>query len=139
MTLPTFIFTTVYVFGAYSAADLHIYPELSLPSCLMINSEHLMILQVADSLNTFMYIFQNYSFSVTNLMRWTIFAKLFFVAYLCLEYDDRIVQHAISFILTTISTLATAKAIKRSVDDNERLKKLGSIDLYVSLCLDIPN
>jgi len=111
MTIPTFIFTTVYVFGAYSAADLHIYPELGLPSWLMINSEHLMTLQVADSLHTFMYIFQNHSFSVTNLMAWTILAKLFFFAYLCLEYDDRIVQHAISFLLTTLSTLATAKAI----------------------------
>ena len=57
LLLPTYFFTSLVIYGGYSAADLHIYPEIGLPKALSFDLHFLLTFQAADSLNLFFYLF----------------------------------------------------------------------------------
>ena len=106
-----YTFTTVLIFGAYSAGDIHIYPDYGIPKFLRYDMEQLMVFSLSDSFNSFLYLAQNNTFSIKRLMIWLLFTKLFFLFNQVVEADDRIPEIATCFALTTLSSFATARCI----------------------------
>ena len=104
----SFALTTVFVYGAFSAGELHLYPDQGIPKVLRLEMVHLLMFQAGDALNTLLYLFQNNSFSSRNLMRWLVFTKLFAAAHLVAAYDDRLPELATAFTITTVVSYITA-------------------------------
>lgn len=133
--LLSFVFTTVMVLGAYTAADLHLtIPSLSL---LSFDMHSLLMLTTADAFNTFLYVAKSKVFSVGGLMRWLLFTKVFFAAHLFVAYDDRWPVVAATLIVTTLASYTTARTIAAIISNREELKSARTIDLYVKMILDI--
>ena len=65
------------------------------------------------------------------------FTKCLVAAWLFVMFDDRWTELSMCYILTSICTLVTIKAIQRVIADRERLKECNPFDLYVVIFLDI--
>ena len=70
-------------------------------------------------------------------MRWTLFAKLFYVGYLGVKLDDRIPELGTCFMLTSLSMFVMARTCQRMIDERERLKPCGFADAYLMLYVDV--
>ena len=88
--MPTFVFFTALLYGAYPAAELHIHPWPSLPSFLQLDCYHLLILQLADSFNMALYLGKANSFNPSIFFKWLALCKLFIIVHLAVTYDDRL-------------------------------------------------
>ena len=121
MCFSTYAFTTIFVYGAYSAGDVHMNPEMGVPKALLYEMRDLLIFLAADTSNTLLYLIQNNTFKVGNLMRWILFTKLFFVAYLFLEWDNRYPELLVCLTLTTFCSYLTACTIGRIINEEKTL------------------
>ena len=108
-----------------------------LPKALRYDMKHLLFFTFADSLNSFLFLIQSTEFSVYRMMRWTIFAKLFYVAYLAVSLDDRLLELATCYLLTSLSLFVTARTCKSIIDERERLRPCGFADVYIILYIDV--
>lgn len=137
--MTSFIFTTVMVLGAYSAADLHWLPITSVPLLRPVSFDmhSLLMMTALDAFNSFLYLLKNYRFSVWGLMQWLFLTKLFLAAHLVMTYDDRLVQIASSLLLTLAASHATACTISAIINKREELKTAKTVDLYVKMVLDV--
>ena len=89
LCFSTYAFTSIYVYGAYAAGDVHLNPEMGVPKALLYEMRDLLIFLSADTTNILLYLIQCNTFKVYNLMRWVLFTNFFFAAYLFLEWDNR--------------------------------------------------
>ena len=72
-------------------------------------------------------------------MRWLIFSRLFFTAYLAMYHDDRWGEIAVAFILTLVSCLAIARVIGHVIArDSELGEQVTAVSMFVLVFLDLP-
>jgi len=100
---------------------------------------HLLYFSAGDALNIFLYLLQNNSFKVRNLMRWVFFSKLCIVTHLVVAQDDRLLELALAFVLTTTGAYITACTIRAIIARREELKaaKIETADIYILMFLDL--
>ena len=121
LCFSTYAFTSIFVFGAFAASDVHMNPEMGVPKALLYEMRDLLIFLSADAANILLYLIQSNTFKVYNLMRWLIFGKLFFAAYLFIEWDNRHPELLVCLMLTTFCSYLTACTIRRIINEEEKL------------------
>ena len=96
---------------------------------------------LCDALNTVFYLLPNYHFRKYSLLTWTILSKVFLLFWFIIYYDNRIKSVLATFILTTAAMVMLGYAMERAINDRyaHEQDKVGSIDLYISLYLDVPH
>lgn len=84
-----FVFTSVLVYGAFTAGEVRLYPEHGVPSFLRVGMAMMIVFGGADATNLSLYLIQNHSYSTTRCMLWVLVMKCFAVVYFTLAFDNQ--------------------------------------------------
>ena len=93
-----------------------------------------------DAFNNVLYLIPNPIYNKYGFLGWTLFAKICLFIWLITLFDNKVWAATVNFAITTISQITLCYTIERTLNDRYQLEqeKVGSVDLYIMLYLDVP-
>ena len=93
-----------------------------------------------DAFNNVLYLIPNPIYNKYGFLGWTLFAKICLFIWLITLFDNKVWAATVNLAITTISQITLCYTIERTLNDRYQLEqeKVGSVDLYIMLYLDVP-
>jgi len=96
---------------------------------------------VSDAFFMFAYVLlQDYLYSLSGNLPFTMFPKFFFMVSLYFLFDDRLKEIIALYLLTSLQTTVTAMTAEELLLDvhKEEVTEFGTLDYYTMAFLDVP-
>ncbi len=96
---------------------------------------------ISDAFFTFAYVLlQDYLYSLSGNLPFTMFPKFFFLISLYFLFDDRLGEIVALYFVTTLQTTVTAMTAEELLLDvhREEITEFGILDYYTMTYLDVP-
>lgn len=99
------------------------------------------VFMVSDAFFMFAYVLlQDYLYSLSGNLPFTMFPKFFFMVSLYFLFDDRLKEIIALYLLTSLQTTVTAMTAEELLLDvlKEEVTEFGTLDYYTMAFLDVP-